>query len=159
MLWRSRPEENGKTSDAYMEYGLPPPGRIKPRRDGKMAEKQVHTMAKAEKVAPHEESGSSWNRELPKETIGHIQSAGCLGQKEVVTAAHNACIRELLQEVNVHGKADRHMKLFGIFLKGHNSGSRAVHEFANGSTSGRSSQRVEGTTDCVCGRDVRICSC
>ena len=24
----------------------------------------------------HEESGSSWNRELPKETIGHIQSAG-----------------------------------------------------------------------------------
>jgi hypothetical protein len=59
----------------------------------------------------HEESGSSWNRELPKETIGHIQSAGCLGQKEVVTAAHNECIRELLQEVNVHGKADRHMKL------------------------------------------------
>jgi hypothetical protein len=43
--------------------------------------------------------------------IGHIQSAGCLGQKKVVTAAHNACIRELLQEVNVHGKADRHMRL------------------------------------------------
>ena len=62
----------------------------------------------------HEESGSSWNRELPKETIGHIQSAGCLGQKEVVTAAHNACIRELLQEVDVHGKADRHMKLLTI---------------------------------------------
>ncbi len=40
----------------------------------------------------HEESGSSWNRELPKETFGHIQSAGCLGQKEVVIAAHNACI-------------------------------------------------------------------
>ena len=51
------------------------------------------------------------NGELPKETIGHIQSAGCLGQKEVVTAAHNACIRELPQEVNVHGKADRHMRL------------------------------------------------
>jgi len=62
----------------------------------------------------HEESGSSWNRELPKETMGHIQSAGCLGQKEVVTAAHNACIRELLQEVDVHGKADRHMKLLTI---------------------------------------------
>ena len=60
----------------------------------------------------HEESGSSWNRELPKETIGHIQSAGCLGQKEVV--AHNACIRALLQEVNAHGKADRHMKLLTI---------------------------------------------
>ena len=32
-----------------------------------------------------EEGGGSWNGELPKETIGHIQSAGCLGQKEVVT--------------------------------------------------------------------------
>ncbi len=62
----------------------------------------------------HEECGSSGNGELPKETIGHIQSAGCLGQKEVVTAAHNACIRELLQEVNVHGKADRHMRLLTI---------------------------------------------
>ena len=51
---------------------------------------------------------------LPKETIGHIQSAGCLGQKEVVTAAHNACIRELLQEIDVHGKADRHMKLLKL---------------------------------------------
>jgi hypothetical protein len=59
----------------------------------------------------HEECGSSWNGELPKETIGHIQSAGCLGQKEVVTAAHNACILELLQVVNVHGKAVRHMRL------------------------------------------------
>jgi hypothetical protein len=62
----------------------------------------------------HEESGSSWNRELPKETIGHIQSVGCLGQKEVVTVVHNACIRELLQEIGGHGKADRHMKLLTI---------------------------------------------
>jgi hypothetical protein len=58
-----------------------------------------------------EECARSRNGDLPKETIGHIQSAGCLGQKEVVTAAHNACIGELLQEVTVHGKADRHMKL------------------------------------------------
>jgi hypothetical protein len=62
----------------------------------------------------HEESGNSWKGELPKETIGHIQIAGCLGQKEVVTAAHNACIRELLQEIDVHGKADRHMKLLKL---------------------------------------------
>jgi len=62
----------------------------------------------------HEESGSSWNRQLPKETIGHIQSEGCLGQKEVVNTAHNACIRELLQEVDGHGKADRYMKLLTI---------------------------------------------
>jgi hypothetical protein len=59
----------------------------------------------------YEECGGSWNGALPKETIGHIQRAGCLGQKKVVTTAHNSCIRELLQEVNVHGKADRHMRL------------------------------------------------
>jgi hypothetical protein len=29
-------------------------------------------------------------------------------------AAHNACIRELLQEIDVHGKADRHMKLLTV---------------------------------------------
>jgi hypothetical protein len=40
----------------------------------------------------HEECGGSWKGELPKETISRIQSAGCLGQKEVVTTAHNACI-------------------------------------------------------------------
>jgi hypothetical protein len=62
----------------------------------------------------YEENGGSWKGVLPKETIGHIQSAGCLGQKEVVTAAHNACIRELLQEIDVHGKADRHMKLLTL---------------------------------------------
>ena len=62
----------------------------------------------------HEERGSSWNGELPKETIGHVQSVGCLGQKEVVTAAHNACIRELLQDVNAHGMVDRRMKLLTI---------------------------------------------
>ena len=62
----------------------------------------------------YEESGGSWKGELPKETIGHIQSAGCLGQKEVVTAAHNACIQELLQEIEVNGKADRHMKLLTL---------------------------------------------
>jgi hypothetical protein len=57
MLWRSRPEENGETSDAYMEYGLPPPRRIKPRRDREMAKEQVHTMTKAKKVDP----GSDWH--------------------------------------------------------------------------------------------------
>ena len=62
----------------------------------------------------HEECGSSWKGELPKETICHNQSAGCLRQKEVVTASHNVCIRELLQEVNVHGKTDRHMRLLTI---------------------------------------------
>jgi hypothetical protein len=48
----------------------------------------------------------------------------------VVTAAHNACIRELLQEVNVHGNADRHMKLLTIGDRkqvGYTLGSRTVY--------------------------------
>ena len=67
-----------------LEYGLSPPKRIKSRRNREMVKKRVHTMA------------------------------GCLGQKEEVTDVHNVCIRELLQEVNVHGKADRHMRLLTI---------------------------------------------
>ena len=51
-------QENGEASDAYMEYRL----RIKQRRDRKMAKKQVHTVATAEKVA----SGSDGN--LPVRT-------------------------------------------------------------------------------------------
>ena len=31
-----------------------------------------------------------------------------------VTAAHNACIRELLQEIDAHGKADKHMKILTV---------------------------------------------
>jgi hypothetical protein len=30
----------------------------------------------------YEECGSSWNGELPKETVGHVQIAGYLGQKD-----------------------------------------------------------------------------
>ena len=60
------------------------------------------------------ECGDIWNGELSMETISHIQSEGFLGQKEVVTVSHNACIREMIQEVNVHGKADRHMKLLTV---------------------------------------------
>ncbi len=80
----------------------------------------------------HEESGSSWKGELPKETIGHIQSAGCLGQKEVVTAAHNACIRELLQAIHMHLKTERHMKLLTIEKESrvHSGIKNSVHRFA-----------------------------
>ena len=62
----------------------------------------------------YEKSGSSWHGELPRENIGHIQSAGCLRQQEAVITAHNACIQELLREVNVHGKVGRHMKLLTV---------------------------------------------
>jgi hypothetical protein len=40
-----------------VEYGLPPPRRIQQRRDWKVAEEYVHTMATTEKVA----SGSNWH--------------------------------------------------------------------------------------------------
>ena len=46
--------------------------------------------------------------------IFRVRDAWDTRQKEVVTAAHNACIRELLLEVDVHGKADRHMKLLTV---------------------------------------------
>jgi hypothetical protein len=47
-----RSEEHGETSNTYMEYGLSPPRRIESRRNRAMDEKQVHTMATAEKIAP-----------------------------------------------------------------------------------------------------------
>jgi hypothetical protein len=91
------------------------------------------------------------------ETIGDIQSSGCLGQKEVVTAAHNACIRELLQEVNVHGNADRHMKLLTRQNElsrqeavGHTVGPRTVYAIllegrvVGSSERGRDENPVEG---------------
>ena len=71
-----------------------------------------------------------------------------LGQKEVVTAAHNACIREMLQEIDVHGKADRHMKL--LTLEGESSlGSlwdqeqcvHSVRSFARRRTCGKQRKR------------------
>ena len=46
--------------------------------------------------------------------LATFRARGALEQREVAIDAHNACIRELLQEVNVHGKADRHMRLLTI---------------------------------------------
>jgi hypothetical protein len=126
-----------------MEHGRSPPGRIESEEIGKWLQNKSAPWRRRRRLLQvvtgtfpcgqqmqnfgyrktaacmlcqkaHEECGSNWNGELPKETIGHIQSAGYLGQKEVVTAAHNACIRELLQEVKVYGKADRHMRLLTI---------------------------------------------
>ena len=42
--------------------------------------------------------------DVPVESIGHIQSAGCLGQSEVVTTAHNECIRGLIGDLQMHRK-------------------------------------------------------
>ena len=37
-------------------------------------------------------------REIPRKTIGHISSAGCKGQKEVVTLVHNNVFRDFVQQ-------------------------------------------------------------
>ena len=59
--------------------------------------KQLERRAAKGDNRPHSERRVSWTK-----GGGH-------------TAAQNACIRELLlQEVNVNGKADRHMKLITI---------------------------------------------
>ena len=43
-------------------------------------------------------------RVMPAESIGHIPSAGCLGQSESVTAAHNKCIKGLMSDIQEAGK-------------------------------------------------------
>ncbi len=54
---KERRHQRAEVSKMKVEYGLPPPRRIKQRRDRKMAKKQVYTMATAEEVAP----GSDWH--------------------------------------------------------------------------------------------------
>jgi hypothetical protein len=73
-----------------MEYGLPPPRRIKQRRDRKMVKKQVHTMATAEKVA----QGSDWH--LPLRTAdGEISMATRKQQ-----SAH--CVRRRMSSIDMY---------------------------------------------------------
>ena len=38
-------------------------------------------------------------REIPRETVGHISSTGCKGQTEVVTLAHNNVFRDLMFDI------------------------------------------------------------
>jgi ribonuclease HI len=51
-----------------------------------------------------EMTDGSTQGDVPVESIGHIQSAGCLGQSEVVTTAHNECIRGLIGDLQMHRK-------------------------------------------------------
>ena len=43
-------------------------------------------------------------REVPRETVGHISSAGFKGKKEVVTLAHNNVFRDLMFVIARHQK-------------------------------------------------------
>jgi hypothetical protein len=58
--------------------------------------------------------GNSWKGKLPEETLGQIQGAGFLEQREVVIAEPDVCVKELLQEIESSGKADRRLKLLTI---------------------------------------------
>ena len=47
----------------------------------------------------------SWSEaQLERETVGHVQSAWCAGQAEVVTAAHNRCARLVLRRISQEAK-------------------------------------------------------
>ena len=49
------------------------------------------------------ERGSNFSeKEVPRETVEHISSAGCNGQAEVVTLAHNNSFRDLMLDVIRH---------------------------------------------------------
>ena len=51
---------------------------------------------------------------MPAESIGHIQSAGCLGQSESVTAAHNKCIKGLMSDIQEAGKKKSSLRLLTL---------------------------------------------
>ena len=52
--------------------------------------------------------------DLPKETIGHIQSAACAGQREVVTAAHHAVFGALTEDIAAHQEASRKVAILTL---------------------------------------------
>ena len=43
-------------------------------------------------------------QKITRETVGHISSAGCKGQKEVVTLAHNGVFRDVMFDIARHQK-------------------------------------------------------
>jgi hypothetical protein len=62
----------------------------------------------------HGERGSSWKGELPKETIGHIQSAGCPGQKGSGHRGTQCKYTGATARRPCAWKADGHMRLLTI---------------------------------------------
>ena len=58
-----------------------------------------------------EMTGEHGQGNTPAESIGHIQSAGCLAQRESVTAAHNKCIKGLMSDIQEAGKKKSSLKL------------------------------------------------
>ena len=48
--------------------------------------------------------GKFCEQKIPWETVGHISSAGCKGQKEVVMLAHNNVFRDLMFDIARHQK-------------------------------------------------------
>ena len=47
-------------------------------------------------------NGGVSDEDVPDQTIGHISSAGCWGQRAVVTATHHNCFDALMADVIKH---------------------------------------------------------
>ena len=52
-----------------------------------------------------ERGSNSSEEEVPQETVENISSAGCRGQKEVVTLAHNNAFWDFMCDVTGHQRA------------------------------------------------------
>jgi hypothetical protein len=50
---------------------------------------------------------------LPRETLAHIQSAGCKSQKRSVINAHNRCWKYLKVAISTHGEVTRDLEFIG----------------------------------------------
>ena len=52
-------------------------------------------------------------KDVPAETVAHIQSAGCKAQKKSVIGAHNHCWKYLVDAITTHGEAKRDLEFIG----------------------------------------------
>jgi len=66
------------------------------------------------KIRQQSAGGEVAEDSLPEETLGHINSAGCLGQSDAVTAAHNSCIKALMLDIARWGKEGRGMEFITL---------------------------------------------
>ena len=76
--------------------------------------------------------------EVPRETVGHISSAGCKGQKEVVTLAHNNVFRDLLVGcwVEIDSWARQSRDTDSVLAENGNCGGRVTLDLLCGAVAG-----------------------
>ena len=52
-------------------------------------------------------------KDIPAETVAHMQSVGCKSQKQSVIGAHNLCWKYLVGAISTHGEAKRDLEFIG----------------------------------------------